>query len=123
MNTLPLLLIVPAIALDLLRSKMDLWNSWRRSAVFGAVYLGSFIAVQWPFADFLMSPAARNWVFGTENYPFFIPLDDDWVRHIFSQVETTATEFWLKMGLALVIAILTSRAGLGLGNWMRKVRR
>jgi hypothetical protein len=56
----PLLIIAPAIALDLLRPKIQTWSRWRRSLVFGAVFLGVFLAVQWPFADFLQSPASRN---------------------------------------------------------------
>jgi hypothetical protein len=41
----------------------------------------------------------------------------------FTQVESTASEFWLKMALTLAIAILSARAGLSLGGWMRRVRR
>jgi hypothetical protein len=117
------LLIVPAIALDLLRPKIGNWNRWLRSAAFGAVFLGLFIAVQWPFADFLQSPASRNWVFGTDYFPFFVPLDDEWVRHVYSQVESGAAEFWMRMGMALAIATLSARAGLSLGGWMQRVRR
>jgi len=119
----PLLLIVPAVALDLLRPKIGNWNGWLRSAAFGAVFLGVFIAVQWPFADFLQSPASRNWVFGTDYFPFFVPLDDEWVRHVYTQIESGAAEFWMRMAMALAIATLSARAGLSLGGWMQRVRR
>jgi hypothetical protein len=119
----PLLIVVPAIALDLLRPKLRTWNRWRRSTAFGAVFLGTFVAVQWPFANFLQSPAARNWFFGTQYFPFFVPLDDEWVRYVFTQVESSAAEFWFRMALALAVAILSARAGLTLGGWMRRVRR
>jgi len=119
----PLLIIVPALALDLLRPRLKNWNRWRRSAAFGAVFLGTFAAVQWPFANFLQSPASRNWFFATQYFPFFVPSDDTWVRHMFDQVESGASEFWLRMALTLGIAILSSRAGLSLGGWMRRVRR
>jgi len=119
----PLLIVVPALALDLLRPRLRTWGGWRRSAAFGAVFLGTFAAVQWPFADFLQSPAARNWVFGTQYFPFFVPLTDNWVRYVFTQVESSASEFWFRMALALAIAILSSRAGLSLGGWMGRVRR
>jgi len=119
----PLLILVPALALDLLRPRLRTWNRWRRSAAFGAVFLGTFVAVQWPFANFLQSPAARNWVFGTQYFPFFVPLDDEWVRYVYTQIENSAPEFWLRMALALAIAILSARAGLSLGGWMRRVRR
>jgi hypothetical protein len=119
----PLLIIVPALALDLLRPRLRAWSRWPRSAAFGAVFLGTFVAVQWPFANFLQSPAARNWVFGTQYFPFFVPLSDTWVRYVFAQVETSTSEFWLRMAVTLGIAILSARAGLSLGGWMRRVRR
>ena len=119
----PLLIIAPAIALDLLRPKIQKWSRGRRSLAFGAVFLGVFLAVQWPFADFLQSPASRNWVFGTQYFPFFVPLTDEWVRNVFSQVESGALEFWLRMGMALTIAMLSARAGLSLGDWMGRLRR
>src|ERR1700691_216911 len=119
----PLLIVVPAVALDLLRPRLRNWGGWRRSAAFGAVFLGAFVAAQWPLANFLQSPAARNWVFGPQYFPFFFRLDDEWVRYVFTQVQSSAAEFWLRMALALAIAILSARAGLSLGRWMRRVRR
>jgi hypothetical protein len=111
----PQLIIVPALAIDLAR---------RRNAVtLGALYLGAFMAVQWPFANFLQSPAARNWFFGTDYFPFFVPLDDTWVRHTFASVESSASEFWWTMALAVAIAMLSARAGQSMGDWMRRVRR
>jgi hypothetical protein len=82
-----------------------------------------FVAVQWPFAYFLQSPASRNWVFGTQYFPFFVPLTDEWVRNVFSQVENGPSEFWSRMGMALTVAILSVRAGLSLGDWMGRLRR
>ncbi|MGA3044955.1 MAG: hypothetical protein ABSF54_29615 [Bryobacteraceae bacterium] len=119
----PLLILVPALALDLLRPRLRTANNWGRSAACGAVFVGTFAAVQWPFAYFLQSPAARIWVFGTQYFPFFVPPTDEWVRYVFSQVEGSSLEFWLLMALTLAIAMLSSRAGLSLGGWMRRVRR
>jgi hypothetical protein len=45
------------------------------------------------------------------------------VRYVFAQVEGSSLEFWLLMALTLAIAMLSSRAGLSLGGWMRRVRR
>ncbi|HKA00399.1 MAG TPA: hypothetical protein VKE70_28000, partial [Candidatus Solibacter sp.] len=52
----PLLLIVPAIALDLLWRRTERWNRWVVAALSGVVFVAVFVAVQWPFANFLMSP-------------------------------------------------------------------
>src|SRR5262249_1770267 len=61
----PLLLVAPAFALDLLWQRTEKWNKWLVAAVSGVLFIGVFMAVQWPFANFLMSPASRNWFFGT----------------------------------------------------------
>ena len=119
----PLLIILPAIALDLLRARMGGWNRLRRAALLGAVFVGVFVAVQWPFAYFLQSPASRNWFFGTHYFPFFVPLSTDWVRNVFSQVEHSAGEFWRGMAAAVLVAMVGTRLGIGLGGWMRRVRR
>jgi len=119
----PLLVIVPALAMDLVRPRVQDWRGGGRAVVLGAAFLGTFAVVQWPFGDFLQSPAARNWVFGTHYFPFFVPLTDNWVRYVYTQVEDTGAEFWLRMALALAAAMLSARAGLSLGDWMGRVRR
>jgi hypothetical protein len=119
----PLLLIVPAVVFDLLRRGTASWNRWTQGVVLGAAFLASFFAVQWPFADFLMSPASRNWVFVTENYAYFIPLTSAWVRNVYVATEATVTAFWVKMTIALAVAVLTTRIGLSWGEWMSRLRR
>jgi hypothetical protein len=119
----PLLLIVPAVVFDLLRRRTVLWNRWTQAAALGAAFLGSFFAVQWPFADFLMSPASRNWIFVTENYAYFIPLTSAWVRNVYVATEATPMAFWVKMTIALAVAVLTTRIGLSWGEWMSRLRR
>ncbi|MDQ2843886.1 MAG: hypothetical protein M3Y72_23185, partial [Acidobacteriota bacterium] len=61
----PMLLIVPALALDLLWGRTKSWGSWKLAAVSSCVFVAALIAVQWPFADLLMTPLARNRFFGT----------------------------------------------------------
>src|SRR5882672_5240979 len=51
----PLLLIVPAVVLDLIWARTASWNRWLQAALGGAAFLAVFVAVQWPFANFLMS--------------------------------------------------------------------
>src|SRR4249920_2558096 len=60
----PLLLVVPAFALDLLRPRFAKRSAWLHAIVAGVSFMAVFVAVQWPFANFLMSPLARNWFFG-----------------------------------------------------------
>src|SRR5246127_5649536 len=56
----PILLIVPAFALDLLWWRTRRWNAWLVALVSGPVFVLPLLAVEWPFANFLMSKAAEN---------------------------------------------------------------
>ena len=119
----PMLLIVPAIVFDLMRRRIADWSRWKQAATLGAAFLVSFIAVQWPFANFLMSPASRNRIFETTNYPYFVPSTSPWVRNIFVHSEHTSGEFWVRMMMALCVAILMVRIGMAWGEWMQRIRR
>ena len=52
----PLLLLVPAIAIDLVRARLAAWPRWRLAPVLGAVFVATFVAAEWPFATFMQSP-------------------------------------------------------------------
>ncbi len=119
----PMLLIVPAIVFDLVRRRIGVWNRWAQAAALGAAFLASFILVQWPFADFLMSPASRNWIFATNNFPYFIPPRSPWARNIFFPTEASPTAFCFEMGIAVLVAIIMTDLGTRWGEWMRQIRR
>ena len=119
----PLLLIAPALAIDLLRRRFTNWSKWRQAAVIGCVFLAAFVAAQWPFADFLQSPAARNWFFGTQHFPYFVPSDSAYMRYIFLPLEHSSMEFWRRMALALAAAVIMTRLGLAWGAGMRNLQR
>jgi hypothetical protein len=119
----PLLLIVPALALDWLWASTPGWNPWLQAVVSGAVFVGLFMAVQWPFASFLMSPASRNWVFGTTYFDFNLHPQSYYVRHQFVTLEKTPAQFLKEMVASLAAATLMIRLGLAWGNWMRRIRR
>ena len=61
----PLLLIVPAILLDLLWLRIGDRNKLVTAAISGPVFVLALVAVQWPFATFLMTKAAQNRFFGS----------------------------------------------------------
>src|SRR5258706_6380392 len=44
----PLLLIAPALAIDLLQGSFSGWSKWRHAVVGGCVFLAAFVAVQLP---------------------------------------------------------------------------
>lgn len=119
----PLLLIGGTIAFDLARRWLSESVKWTQAFVLGPVFFAAFAAVQWPFADFLMSDKSRNWFFATGNFPYFMPASSLWVRNQYFDNNTASLHFWLVMGYALIAAILMTRIGLGFGDWMRRIRR
>jgi hypothetical protein len=119
----PLLLIVPAIVFDLVRRRLANVKPLWQSVILGAASLASFFAVQWPFANFLMAPASRNFFFATNNLPYFMPPQSHFARYAWLPTESSAAQFALILALALVAAILTIRVGFAWGDWMRRIRR
>jgi hypothetical protein len=120
----PVLLIVSAIGLDLLwSSRARRWPLWLQSAASGIVFVVLLVAAQWPFADFLMSPASRNRVFGTIYFDYNLHPRSQYVRHVFVEMENSAAKFWIQMGIAVIAAAITTQLGFMWGNWMRRIRR
>ena len=119
----PLLVLVPAVVLDLLWSKTEQWGRWKLAAVSGPVFVLSFLAAEWPFADFLMTPAARNWFFGMGYFAYFDPAGFSYDPYKFQLAEKTRGEFWLIIGIALVVSVVMARIGFAWGEWMRRLRR
>ena len=118
----PLLLIVPAIALDFLWGRTERWNRWAVAAVSGVVFVAVFAAAQWPFASFLMSPMARNWFFGAKYFGYNVSPASLYVNYRFLPTETGAN-LLQELGWAVVLAAITTRLGLAAGSWMRGIRR
>jgi hypothetical protein len=116
----PLLLIVPAIAIDLLRPRLRGSNRWLQAGVLGSVFFVVFLAVQWSFANFLMTPAAANVFFGTMYRDYANPPDSYDALSIFLRPERN---FWTLLGIGWLVAIVTSRIGVGWGEWMHTVKR
>ena len=119
----PLLIIVPALALDALWPKISTWKKWPQAVVAGLLFLLAFVAVQWPFADFLVSAHSANWFFGTKYFAYFASPDGYDVRHLFIPHIHTTAGFALIMAEAVAAAILSTRLGLAWGDWVREIRR
>jgi hypothetical protein len=119
----PLLLIVPAIALDLLRPRLAGLNRWLQSLALGAVFLAFFTAAQWPFAEFLNSPAAHNAFFGSSYLDYRTRPTSYMARNAFFPQDGDLRGYAYGFALALLGAALTARLGIAWGDWMRKIRR
>ncbi len=125
----PVLLILPAIAIDLILLRAGNATGWRRLAlafVLGAVFLAIFIPVQWFFSRFMISPHADNWFFAGNRIWSYGNHLGEWTTR-FWRVNPANPNADLLTFRALVICwVLASGAswlGLLLGGWMRKVRR
>jgi hypothetical protein len=115
----PLLLVVPALAVDYLMSRVK-GRDWLLALALGIAFVGVFFVVQWRFSDFLLSPAARNWFFASDRWDYNIR-PGSWRYEFWGQTIDPMT------GRALVLCMLfgaaASRLGLWWGNWMRRVVR
>jgi hypothetical protein len=118
----PMLLIIPAFVLDLMWQRTASWGTFRQAVVSAAVFLAVFALVQWPFAGFLMTPAARNGFFGTKYFGYYVSPQGMMARYRFVVTEAGGL-FWKEAFTALITAVLTTWLGLGWGNWMRRIRR
>jgi len=118
----PMLLIVPAFALDLFWSCAKNWNPWKAAVVSALIFAGLLLAVEWPFASFLMTPAARNRFFGTIYLVYGLPPTAYLARNLFYHYETF-WEFWRGMGIAVILSALAIRWGISRGDWMAAVKR
>jgi hypothetical protein len=116
----PLLFIVPAFLLDLLWQRTGGWSLRRQAVVSGLVFVVALAAVQWPFANFLMTPAPRNWFFGTKYFGYYVASTSMYARYQFYPAEA---QFWQEAAAAVTTSIVTMAAGLAWGNWMRRIRR
>ena len=119
----PVLILPSALALDLLFQKIQDRGKWFQAVAGGVVFVAVLIAVNWPFANFLMSPASRNWVFGTQQFAYFLNPTVASVRNVFFAWEQTTTHFLVNMGWALVAGIVSTRVGITVGGWLQRVQR
>jgi len=120
----PLLLVAPALALDILRARRSTpRHRWLQAAIGGTAFLTVLVVVEWPFASFLMLPAARNWFFGTHYFPYQFALPDPEWPFRFHPAENSLPEFWMGMALALCLAILSVGTGMAIGGRLARLRR
>jgi hypothetical protein len=98
------------------------WGSFRAGVVAGCVYLAAFVAAQWPFADFLLSPQARNPIFGTIYFGYFDPANLTYNPYRFI-AHGTSIQFLSGMAIALLSSIVFCCIGMALGAWLKTVQR
>jgi len=115
----PLLLVVPALAIDVLLRKLQ--GEWVRAAAMGTSFVLLMLAAHWWWSEFLLSPLARNAVFAADQWDYNIR-PGIW-QHQFWPVEQSWQVFTVGILAAIGTAIATSRLGLWIGAGMAKVQR
>jgi hypothetical protein len=118
----PLFLIVPALAIDLTWRRVQAWKSLPAAIALGAAFLVTLLAVQWPFADFLMAHG-RNWFFHTDNFVYWQPVPTERYSFQFDPVMPGDRPFSIELLIAFAFAVVASFVGLRRGRWMTRVQR
>jgi len=119
----PLLVIVPAAVVDVMLQRTGGWRPLVRALVSGAAFLATFVAVQWPFANFLMTPLARNWLFGAAYFDFSTPPRSLYARYLFYPRDASSAQFWRGMLVAGALSCAMAWVGLHAGRAMLRAKR
>ena len=118
----PVLIVVPAVGIDLVMQRVRA-RPLVLAPILSLVFFALFIAVQWPFASFLMTSGARNWFFNADNFVYWLsPAGVEWSRN-WVPADPGSASLPAQLAFALVLGAFSSYVGLWFGRWMTKVRR
>jgi hypothetical protein len=119
----PVLLVVPALGIDIILHRLTNLNRWLQALAIAAVFVLSFMAVQWPFGDFLMSPAARNWFFAQESWYYGLDPNAPFRYNYLPHRVSSGSALVQGTALAIALAFVSSRIGISWGRWMKQIQR
>jgi hypothetical protein len=118
----PILILVPALALDLLWQRTREWKPWKIALASGVVFIAVLTVVERPFASFLLSKASENQFFGTIYFDYNSRPDGiDRLRQFYKP--SYGFELYFGLLRAAVYASIGTWVGLLFGRWMRSVQR
>ncbi len=120
----PMLLIVPAAAIDLvflLGGRGGKRSRWWLTPVLAAAFVAVFFATQWSFSSFQLSPASRNRLFAGDMQWSYSRSPNAYRHEFWDADEDPVTP--RTMGRAWLLATGASLLGLGWGSWMARVKR
>jgi peptidoglycan/LPS O-acetylase OafA/YrhL len=118
----PMLLIVPAFAIDfLLQRREGKRAGWQEAVLIAVAFLVLFLAAQWFFSEFMLSPAAYNWFFAGGRIWEYSSTPGPW-RHKFLRLDIDPMTL-RALGVALALSVVSSGFGLLRGAGLSKVQR
>jgi len=116
----PLLLVVPALAIDVLLRRVR-GHDWSLSLALGIGFVAIMLATHWWWGEFMLSPAARTFLFNADLWDYNIK-PGPW-HYEFWGAETTVASFAKGLGIAVMTAVASSQLGLWIGHGMSRVQR
>jgi len=120
----PILLVVPAFAVDLVLRKTGAGRGrdWLAALGVGLAFVAVLFAVQWEVSRYLVSPASETAFFGARRWNYN-SLPGSW-EHLFWNIDPGENPLTAAgLVVAVVLAFSSARIGLWWGNWMARVRR
>jgi hypothetical protein len=121
----PLLVVAPAVCFDLvMRRYGERFGTVPLAMILGVVFVAAFMAVQWPFATFLVyNPLAHGRLFNADNFVYWMPPRYEGLTRRFDPPAPRSLPFAMQVLIAMGIASVSAGYGLLRGRWMAKVRR
>ncbi len=120
----PLLLVVPALVLDLYGLCFRRWRSWWADALLAlgaaVLFLVVFVPVQWGFSEFLIGPSGDNAFFAGNRF-FSYASRPEWRGEYWGLKRDPVTI--AKLGWALLIAVGSALVGVVTGRFHSSVLR
>lgn len=124
----PMLIIVPAFVIDLIRPKIKDWPVYILAPTLSALFVIVFFLIQWPASTFLLSSFYNQYpLFGQMEWPYFVP-DNPYLHQFYLKDTDALGQFsWIKFLIGIFIAILigtvSSSIGILWGRVLQKVKR
>jgi len=99
-------------------------NDWLLAIALGVAFVALMLVVHWFWSEFLLSPAARNAVFASDQWDYTSRLGpwryEYWQSH---RRGVPSGDILLGLAFATVFAIASARVGLWWGEGMARLRR
>jgi hypothetical protein len=116
----PLLLVVPAIVVDLVMRRMGRNRDWLLAPLVGVGFLTVLFVTQWFATWYLISPGSENFFFGVQRWNYdSLPGS---FEHQFWNIRNDPLTVG-KLAFAGLLATVSARLGLSWGNGLAQIQR